>query len=127
LDSLLKHLEKGYYGLQHGDSELQLPGGNRDRITNMFEDIHPYFLNIHSSANKLIEIFSTASRDAEPLQTHLSVILQNENDFFERMDKIVHQFDLEAKKKLNFLKMMELLLFSLTISVLFLEGIFIFR
>jgi signal transduction histidine kinase len=47
--------------------------------------------------------------------------------FLETMDKIVFQYDREAKEKVNTLRKIELILLAITLGVLALEGFFVFR
>lgn len=53
-------------------------------------------------------------------------MLNNERDFLNIMDKIVFQYDFEAKEKVENVKRIEFILFGFTIITLVLEALFIF-
>ncbi len=57
----------------------------------------------------------------------VQVILAHEAFFLEGMNKIVSQYDQEAKAHLEYVKNIELSLFCVTLISLLLEGIFVFR
>ena len=57
----------------------------------------------------------------------LKVILRNERAFLEAMDRIVDQYDLEARQRTRRVRSIEFILFLFTIAILILEGILIFR
>ncbi|MDX1524587.1 MAG: GAF domain-containing protein, partial [Anaerolineae bacterium] len=57
----------------------------------------------------------------------MSTILANEADFLTGMNNIVFQYDSEATERINGLRMIELILLGVTLTVLLLEALFIFQ
>lgn len=118
---------KGHYGLQFGDPDLNLPGQNSATVMEMFEKIDPYFNKMVNSADSIVILSGKPQLDKEAISAHLQTILRNEDKFFKGMDSIVHQYDHEAKAKVNFLKTVEYILLAITLLILLFEGMFIFR
>lgn len=113
----------GHLGLQHGDEKLRLPGTNSREIIRMFRDLDPYFEKIYRSG----ELIIAGNQNQEIIRAAVADILSNEEIFLEKMDRIVHQYDREANDKVIFLKNIQTLLLVITLLILLLEGIFIFR
>jgi len=119
--------KKGHYGLQFGDKALNLPGDNSAVITRMFEEIDPFFEKIAESADSIVALAPVGASEHGRVGEYVQKILQNEDAFFQGMDRIVNQYDLEAKAKVAFLKKVEYVLVLATLIILLLEGLFIFR
>lgn len=119
--------KKGHYGLQFGDKELNLPGDNSVAVARMFEEIDPFFEKVAESADSIVALASVGASDHVQLGRYVQKILENEDAFFQGMDRIVNQYDLEAKAKVAFLKKVEYVLVLATLIILLLEGLFIFR
>ncbi|TAF72371.1 MAG: hypothetical protein EAZ53_16395 [Bacteroidetes bacterium] len=102
---------------------------NSEKIDSMIAVVHPIFLTMISNAKYLLyEIENTNSPDRKMnMKAAISSILENEFNFLKTMDKIVFQYDAEAKDRISKLKIIELFLFFLTVLILIIEGFFIFR
>ncbi|MES2518219.1 MAG: type IV pili methyl-accepting chemotaxis transducer N-terminal domain-containing protein, partial [Bacteroidota bacterium] len=101
---------------------------NSPKIDSMFRVIDPIFNIILANAkniNKTIQ--SPVENQKEILQNSLNQILANERAFLQIMNKIVFQYDLESRNRVDTTKKVELFLFILLFSILVLEGAFIFR
>ena len=123
--------ESSHEGLKN--KNLQTDGRNYTvrnsaKIDSMFREIDPIFRIILSNA-KLINrnIEKPVENQQEFLRTPLNQILTNERSFLKIMDKIVFQYDLESRERVDNTKKIELFLFILLFSILVLEGAFIFR
>jgi signal transduction histidine kinase len=127
LEKLLEEWKRGHIGLQHGDRELNLPGANSDSILAMFKDIDPYFQNVYNSAKVIIANKKDANTDKAALDAAVKVLLDNEFTFLQKMDRIVFQYDFEAKQKIGTLSKLEYFLLALSIVVIALEILFVFR
>jgi signal transduction histidine kinase len=114
--------EQFHNGLFHGNTKLNLYGDNSAEVNEIFTDIEPYFQEMLRSA-KAIPV-STSSNE---LPGHVQNILEYEGRFLNGMEFIVGQFEVESREKVAVLKKVESLLFSMTLLVLLLEGLFIFR
>lgn len=127
LQKLLEDWKRGHLGLQHGDADLKLPGKNSTTILSMFKEIDPYFDNIYNSATTLIEYKQGKRADSLGAQQAVQVLLNNESIFLDKMDKIVFQYDHEAKEKVSTLSQLEYVLLIISIVVILLEILFVFR
>ena len=127
LEKLLEQWKRGHYGLQHGDAELNLPGKNSEQVVTMFKDLEPYFLMVHKSASEIIDYKKRNLSDHALLQSSLKNLLDNETVFLEKMDRIVYQYDFEAHQKVAMLSKLEYILLGISIVVILLEILFVFR
>jgi PAS domain S-box-containing protein len=127
LKNLIDYWEKAQPGLRNGSKELDLPGGNSEEVEGMFDQIDPYFQNILNGALTIYSLAESHENNPEKMQLPLKRILANEKLFLNGMDQIVHQYDLESKEKVLFLKNIENVLLLITLLILALEGFFIFR
>ena len=127
MGDLLEEWKAGHYGLQHGDAKLNLPGANSEKVMDMFRDLEPYFMNVYNSAQKIIEYKKEDRSDTSELQQTLKTMLDNETIFLQKMDHIVFQYDAEARAKVATLRRLEYILMFISIVVILLEIIFVFR
>ncbi len=127
LEELLEQWKRGHEGLQHGDAELNLPGENSEKILAMFADIDPYFQKVYRSAYEIIGYKKGEYTDTARFHLAMKTILDNETTFLSKMDQIVFQYDSEAKYKVATLSRLEYFLLGLSILVILLEILFVFR
>jgi signal transduction histidine kinase len=127
LETILEQWKKGHEGLQHGDVELKLPGHNSEMVINMFADVDPYFQNVYNSAREIIKYKKANQQDKAMLDKAMQNLLENESTFLEKMDKIVFQYDQEAREKVAVLSKLEYILLAISIVVIALEILFVFR
>jgi len=127
LEDLLEEWKRGHHGLQHGDPALNLPGTNSEKVTAMFNDLDPYFQHIYNSARRIIAYKKGSVSDDTTLKNSVSELLDNEFIFLQKMDRIVFQYDAEAREKVATLSEMEYILFAISIVVIVLEIFFVFR
>jgi signal transduction histidine kinase len=125
LKTALELWERSHEGLKHGDPQAQLPGENSADVTRLFEAIEPNYRAILSNAHSVIEGFAQSGR--ESTAPYINSILINEGVFLEGMDRIVSQYELEAREKVELLKRIEITLLCITLSVLVVEGLLVFR
>ena len=115
-------------GLQHGDATLGLPGHNSEPVRHLFALIDPNYKAMLRAADSLIILVtrdpSTPTADLLPF---IRTILAAQGNFLIGMDRIVLQYQDEAQDHVAHMRQTELILFSLTIVVLLLEGLFVFR
>lgn len=127
LETLLEQWKRGHYGLQRGDEQLKLPGANSEKVTEMFNDLEPYFQHIEASVRKIISQKKGANVDHDALKSSVSELLDNEFIFLQKMDRIVFQYDSEARAKVAMLSRLEYILLAISIIVIALEILFVFR
>ena len=94
---------------------------NSAKTTQMLAQLNPVFNVLRS---KMELILSNKPFDRKQI---LDEILSNERLFLKKMDAIVFQYDLESQQRVKYVRNIELFLFILTISILILEGLLIFR
>lgn len=130
INSLVDKLEewKGvHYGLQKGDTSLNLPGENSEEVKAMFRDLEPHFQSVYTSAREIVTYKSKSPLDTMALHQALRTLLDNETIFLEKMDRIVYQYDQEARLKVSTLSKLEYFLLGISIVVILLEILFVFR
>ncbi|MEX2234515.1 MAG: ATP-binding protein [Cyclobacteriaceae bacterium] len=115
-------------GLLHGNDSLKLPGNNSAETTRLFQQVHDHFTGMGQSALGII-----SALEADPvapyslLKSDIENILEHENAFLQGMEKIVFQYDQEAQTKVSSLKAMEYIVLAISLLVIGLEVVFIFR
>ena len=112
--------EQSHLGLQHGDTEREVPGQNSATVTELFAKIEPNFQAMLAATKSILD----TPGDISP---YVATILAEESDFLTGMDDIVFHYDAEAKARLELLIRLELLVLAVTLGVLILVGLFIFR
>ena len=127
LERLLSEWKRGHNGLQYGDEGLELPGHNSPKIMTMFKELDPYFQRVYSSASVVIKLKKEKSPDTAALHRAIKTLLDNEAVFLSKMDQVVYQYDYEARLKVARLSKMEYSLLIISVVVILLEIIFIFR
>jgi PAS domain S-box-containing protein len=127
LDSLLNQWEERHIGLLKGNDKLNLPATESDTVKEMFAVLEPYFKEVFQNASVISFESRQTPRDSIKIEEALRRVIDNEKIFLEHMNKIVYQYDHEARAKVQFLKKVELVLFILTILILIAEGFFIFK
>lgn len=126
LQDIIMLWEKSHHALQFGDTSLQIPTDNNSKtIKEMFALIEPHFLPIKSAAEQFATYnFQTPK---EQLKPNLAEIIENEPHFLRIMNEITFQYDKEAVTKIEKLKNIEITLMCITLTVLLLEAILVFR
>jgi signal transduction histidine kinase len=118
--------ETFHEGLSRGNKEIGLTHQNSEEVSQLFVAVNPYFQKISESAKKII-VISPEKPLSEESVNNINTILQYEDGFLIGMDDIVHQYQVEATRKVSLVRQIEVILLSLTLIVLLLEGFFVFR
>lgn len=114
--------------LRTGDlRDLKAKSVNSDTIQAMFEDIDPHFQIIAKNSHAVLASLQKSDSAVHKLDENLKNIFAHELIFLRKMDRIVFQYDKEAKAKVTNLRRTELWLMALTLFILLIEGLFIFR
>jgi signal transduction histidine kinase len=129
LKKVLSNWERYHHLLISGNIEdFKIQVANSDSIQRLFSQIDPHFRVISENTRQLMGMFEEpASYNEAEAEKCINNIFANEDIFLSMMDKIVFQYDKEAKEKVEKLKNTEFLLLSITLIVLLAEGLFIFR
>ena len=122
LKGTLELWQRSHLGLQASDRELQLPGKNSPAVSGLFAEID-------GPHRKMVGAVQAALGDSSSAQLLASarVLLENEPAFLQGMDAIAFQYDSESSARVAELKRIELLLTAMTLTILALEGLFVFR
>lgn len=115
-------------GLLHGNDSLKLPGKNSEEIVLLFDQVEDHFRGMKESASRLIAILEkTPDAAYAMLRPDVENVLRHEDPFLQGMEKIVFQYDNEAKSKVSSLRTIEYIVLAVSLLVIALELIFIFR
>jgi nitrate/nitrite-specific signal transduction histidine kinase len=124
--------ERSHIGLQHGDEQLGLIEGNSEALKRYFSSIEPNFLAMRDATKDLIarvsqEQTTSAQTPNTTILPFIQILLAQEPSFLTGMDTIVTQYQSEAEERVTYLKIVEILLLSITLIILILEGFGVFR
>ena len=120
---------RSHRDLQEGNEQLGLDGDNSEQIRHMFADLDNQFIAIREGVSRFLDTWETTSdvNEREDAQRALAMILENEPVFLREMDRIVNQYTDEARAKVSYLGHIERVLLFVTLAILLIEGLFIFR
>jgi len=130
-EELKKSLELwvgSHNGLQNGNEELGYSIENSTAIKSMFQEIEAQHQQIAGNAEQIIEkLESGDSIKTNIFQPNINSILENEPSYLIGMNDIVFQYDKEAREKVLGLKNTEVIILVISLSIILLELLFIFR
>lgn len=92
-------------------------------LDSMFTKVQPVFESMHDN----LKIIDADQSSADVKKEALRVVLKKEPQFLRQMDAIVFRFDAESVERVQYLERVEWLLTLATLTVLILEGLFVFR
>jgi hypothetical protein len=119
-----------HHGLKTGNF-VKEPGvnvKNSDSLNMMFKELDPIFHIIYDNALRISQEIEEPTTDKDKvIHGALISILKNENIFLKGMNQIVYQYDKEAKARVAYLRKIEVGFLVITLFILFIEGMFIFR
>ncbi|WP_299778570.1 type IV pili methyl-accepting chemotaxis transducer N-terminal domain-containing protein [uncultured Formosa sp.] len=128
LKNTINRWKTSHIALQQGSDSLKLSGKNSEKIIEMFTHLQvPFSAMFQASQNIISSIEQHPEIDVSLLEPFEEQVTSNEYLFLTIMDTIVNQYDVEANKKVNLLSHWELFLMIFTLTLLFLEFLFIFK
>ena len=113
-------------GLQKGNDSIGLPPEKKPSILRLFEEVSPHHTSMVKAAEEILKITSGDSISLE-IEGPLNVIMANEGPFLRKMDALVNEYDAISKQQLQKLKLKEYVLLGVSLTILILELLFIFR
>jgi signal transduction histidine kinase len=114
--------------LQKGNDSLGLPKQNSIKIKKKFKVVNPVFKVILNSSKSIVhKLDQNPVISIDEIASEINNVTQNESSFLVLMDGIVNQYDLEAGEKVTWLRNLELSLMGLTLLILLVEFLFIFK
>lgn len=115
-------------GLQDGSEILELPKENNIEIVAMFKEIDLHFKPIEKTVKTLLlKLDQNPNTNTNLFNNEIAVILENEDDFLLKMNAIVFKYDEISKSKVKKLKLLETLLLGISLLILAIEILFLFR
>ena len=115
-------------GLQNGNDSIGLPKEKNTSILALFQDVSPHHVAMVTSGEEILKAFHAKGDSIQPnIEPQLQSILANEQPFLQKMDAIVNEYDAISKQQLQQLKLKEYLLLGVSLLILLLELLFIFR
>jgi len=115
-------------GLQEGNDSIGLPVERNASILKLFDDVSPHHATMMASAEEVLAMYGHYHDSLTPnIGPQLQNILANEQPFLEKMDAIVNEYDAISKQQLQQLKLKEYLLLVISLVILLLELLFIFK
>lgn len=127
LEVSLQEWLNAHQALQAGDDSLGISGQNSEKIQHLFSQIETHHQNIAGAATRIIRLLKQDLQSPGPgIQEEIRTIIRHEPAFLEGMDRIVFQYDREAKAKVTNLGNVSLLLMVLSLGVILFELFFVF-
>ncbi|MEO1449144.1 MAG: ATP-binding protein [Bacteroidota bacterium] len=113
---------RSHIGLQYGNAEMGLPGKNSDEIEEMFTAMEPDYQAMLAGVQQALSLTEMDSQ-----RMGVEQVLAHEAAFLKQMNQIVFAYDSEAREKVASLKRTEYILLGISIFLLLIEALFIFR
>lgn len=130
LRELLPTWKRTQQALQFGDAELGLPANESRAAAAVFARIEPTFAAMLTAAERLVAQQAGAPNSAAAGAAghgDLAALLEQEAEYLRGMDEIVSRYEVESHERVARLLRLERILLSLTLVVLLIEGVFVFR
>lgn len=102
--------------------DFGLPGKNSKTVEQLFASINTHYIAMADAAEAL-----SGPLSPDRLAQQIEIINTNEAMFLQGMDAIVSQYVAEAESKTDRLRHLETYLLAITLGILFIEGVWIFR
>ncbi|AWW31408.1 histidine kinase [Echinicola strongylocentroti] len=127
LKSSLEEWKEAHVGLQYGNESLGINGKNSKTIQGLFADIaEDYSVMVAASQDIIKKLEQNLALPTDSLRNDISQVINHEQAFLTGMDKVVFQYDNEAKAKVTNLQSIEIFLLILSLGVISFEIFFIF-
>lgn len=104
-------------------TDVRTKASNSDSVQILFNQLTPHFQVIRQQARR----FNAASLSAPDARQAVQTVLSHEAPFLTLMDQIVQRYEQEARQKVAALRQTETILLIITLFVLLLEALLIFR
>lgn len=128
LKQTLQVWKVSHEGLQKGNDSIGLPKEGNNKILKLFQDVSPHHAAMVTSGEEILQAYNNNIDSLPPnIESQLQSILANEQPFLQKMDAIVNAYDAISKQQLQQLKLKEYLLLGVSLLILLLELLFIFR
>ncbi len=112
--------------LQRGEVIQDEPMRNSSIVNGLYEQLEDSHMAMMMAAHEIIAMSESNNDRKADFKMQLDIILENEPIYLEGMERIVDQYDSEAKEKVHQLKALELIMFVVLLIVIIFEVIAIF-
>lgn len=106
---------RAHVGLQHGDPERSLPGGNSRQIAQGFDRLTPHFEAMRAAA---VELASDTTLDSASQRRLVDTILQHEPQYLSQMHDLVALFEAEVRSRVALLQQSVWVLALATLAIM---------
>ncbi|HBE20882.1 MAG TPA: hypothetical protein DEG17_26420 [Cyanobacteria bacterium UBA11149] len=129
LQEVLNIWETSHQGLQKGNTPLGLQGNNSPQVKEMFGQIDIHYQSICQAAKELLNLApeEESSLHGTKISQLVEKIIAHEDYFLQGMNRIVFQYDKEAKERVESTKLINKSILIVTLIILLIEALFIFR
>lgn len=122
--------ERSHMALKSGNQTSSFLDKDREhrQIARLFQGIEPHYQQMRSASMAIVAAErNTTEQTAAPIDPFVNTMLTHEERFLGAMDRIVNSYQRIAEDHVNALKQIESVVTCLALTILILEGIFIFR
>lgn len=124
---IVKSLEETLKLWSHSH-EIIINQDNSENVKALIDKLLPYYKSIKNATELIIDDYIKHKEiDAEQLDARIAIINVDESLFLNAMDQIVNQYEAEASSKLSSLRYLEYAIFGITIIILILEFLFVYK
>lgn len=121
-----KEWNEAHQILKFGDENTGIEAEKSEELTAMFDSIQTSFDQVNGSIESIKSLAESPSSDRSNIKPEIKTLLGGTSDFLPQMERIVNQYDQEAKEKVSQLKKLEITISIITILILLGEFLVIF-
>ena len=118
--------KESHQALQQSDVAMGISKAENEEVQVLFQNINPHYNAMVGAVEDIIYDFKDSGK-SNPDQSYVDILLENERSFLKMMDTIVNKYDVLSKTHLQNLKYKEYLLLAISLLILVLEILFIFK
>ena len=118
--------KESHQALQQSDVAMGISKAENEEVQVLFQNINPHYNAMVGAVENIISDFKDSGK-SNPDQSYVDILLENERSFLKMMDTIVNKYDVLSKTHLQNLKYKEYLLLAISLLILVLEILFIFK
>ena len=118
--------KESHQALQQSEVAMGISKAENEEVQVLFQNINPHYNAMVGAVENIISDFKDSGK-SNPDQSYVDILLENERSFLEMMDTIVNKYDVLSKTHLQNLKYKEYLLLAISLLILVLEILFIFK
>ncbi|NND01518.1 MAG: EAL domain-containing protein [Acidimicrobiia bacterium] len=124
LEDSLNQLAVTHVDLRFGDEDVGIPGDLSEELEALYDSLEPHYADI---ANRASGILILAEAELEVPHEQVELLAANAELYETAMGSIIFRYQTEAEARVANLRVLEYALLSLTIVVLIMEALFLFR